>query len=67
MIILFIIFILISISVIHNFEILEKLRKPYHYAENQANELHYIDYYFLTLVEIIIQIILIYCISKKIL
>lgn len=47
MIILFIIFILISISIIHNFKILEKLRRPYHYAENKANELRYINYYFL--------------------
>lgn len=46
---------------------MKKLYKPYHYAENQANQLRYIDYYFLTLGELIIQIILIYCISKKLL
>lgn len=46
---------------------MEKLYKPYHYAENQTNQLRYIDYYFLTLGELIIQIILIYVVSKKLL
>ena len=65
--ILLISFILISISIIHNFKVMKKLYKPYHYAENQANQLRYINYYFLTLGELIIQIILIYVVSKKLL
>lgn len=65
--ILLISFILISVSIIHNFKVMKKLYKPYHYAENQANQLRYIDYYFLTLGELIIQIVLIYYISKKLL
>ena len=41
-IILLISFILINVSVIHNFKTMEKLHRPYHYAENQANLLRYI-------------------------
>lgn len=64
-IISFISFFLISILIIHNFKIIKSLYKPYHYAENQANQLRYINYYFLTLGELIIQIVLIYYISKN--